>query len=144
MLAVARARAQALPNVELRHGTLERLPVDDASLDLALCVLVLHHVADPGRALADAARTLVPGGRLVVSDMLPHDQEEYRRSMGHVWLGFAREPIEEAVTAAGLVVERHVELPVDAGARGPGLFVLTARRPAATPLTRTTSRGGTA
>jgi ArsR family transcriptional regulator len=143
MLAVARARSRALSNVDLRQGTLEQLPVDDASLDLALCVLVLHHVADPARALAEAARTIVPGGRLVVSDMLPHDHEEYRRSMGHVWLGFGREQIELAVTAAGLRTERYVELPVEAGARGPGLFVLTARRPAVAAITRSPARGGT-
>jgi ArsR family transcriptional regulator len=145
MLAVARSRARALANVELRHGSLERLPLEDASLDLALCVLVLHHVADPARALAEAARTIAPGGRLVVSDMLPHDHEEYRSTMGHVWLGFDRETIEQAVSAAGLQVERHVELPAEAGARGPGLFVLTARRPlaAAVPITASPSRGGT-
>ena len=128
MLAVAAARTVDAPNVELREGPLEALPLDDASVDLALCVLVLHRVADPGRVLAEAARALVPGGRLLLADMLPHADEEYRRTMGHVWLGFDLPHVRALLDAAGLAVERLVELPAVPAARGPGLFVATARR----------------
>ena len=57
-------------NVELRSGTLERLPVADGELDAALLVLVLHYVPDPLRVLREARRVLAPGGRLLIVDML--------------------------------------------------------------------------
>jgi ArsR family transcriptional regulator len=129
MLDVARARLVGERNVTLAGGTLEDLPIDDATLDVALVLHVLHHVGDPVRALAEAARTLVPGGRLVVADMLPHANEEYRGTMGHVWLGFERASLEAAVAAAGLTLERWHEPPIEAGAHGPALFIATARRP---------------
>jgi len=74
MLSAARKRTARLPNVRLERGAMEALPLDDASLDAALVVLVLHHLPEPARALAEAARVLRPGGRLVVMDMQPHVQ----------------------------------------------------------------------
>ena len=91
MLQAARKRLQGLDNVELRRGDLEALPIDDARLDAATLALVLHHLAEPERALAEVARVLKPGGQLLVVDMLPHDRESYRQQMGHVWLGFSDE-----------------------------------------------------
>ena len=88
MLAAAGQRLADWENVELRQGRLEALPIEDGALDAATFVLVLHHLAEPLRALAEAARTLSKGGRLLVVDMLPHEREEYRQQMGHVWLGF--------------------------------------------------------
>jgi ArsR family transcriptional regulator len=129
MLAVARTRLAGAENVELVEGTLEALPVADGRLDVALLVQVLHHVADVRGALREAARALRPGGRLIVSDMLPHANESYRQTMGHIWLGFDRPAIESAAADAGLVPERWHELAIEAGAKGPGLFVATARRP---------------
>ena len=69
MLQAAR-RQQGHRNVELRRGDIEALPIDDGVLDAATVMLVLHHVPEPGRALADVARALKPGGRLVLVDML--------------------------------------------------------------------------
>ncbi len=87
MLGVARRRLAGRDNVELREGDLEALPIDDAELDAALVALVLHHLADPAAVLAEAARVIRPGGRLLIVDMLPHDREVYRVEMGHAWLG---------------------------------------------------------
>ncbi len=89
----------------MRRGELEALPIADAELDAATLLLVLHHLPDPVAALAEAARVLRPGGRLLICDMLPHDREEYRQQMGHVWLGFGEDALQRLLTTAGF--ERH-------------------------------------
>lgn len=128
MLAAAEDLVPA--NVELRQGTLEALPIGDAEVDLVLLVLVLHHVPDPARALAEAARILTPGGRLVVVDMQPHDREDYRQSMGHVWLGFGEPHILRLLQGARFEAARVVPLAPEASAEGPSLFLASARQPA--------------
>jgi ArsR family transcriptional regulator len=124
MLQAARKRLQGQRNVDLRRGDLEALPIDDDRLDTATVMLVLHHIPEPGRAIAEAARVLKPGGRLVL-DMLPHDREHYRQQMGHVWLGFPEEHVERLFTEAGFTRTRIVPLPADPKAKGPALFVAT-------------------
>ncbi len=130
MLAAARGRLQGrgLDNVDLRRGTLERLPIEDAALDAAVLALVLHHVPDPARVCAEAARALKPGGRLVVADMLPHEHDEYRQTMGHVWMGFAARQVERMLAASGFEAARVVGLEPEPGVKGPALFVATATR----------------
>jgi ubiquinone/menaquinone biosynthesis C-methylase UbiE/DNA-binding transcriptional ArsR family regulator len=126
MLQAARRRLRELPNAEVRRGELEALPVGDGELDAAVMVLVLHHVPDPAAALGEAGRTLKPGGRFVLCDMLPHDHEEYKQQMGHIWLGFGDEQLRRLLNAAGLTDVRIVALPVDPSAKGPALFVASA------------------
>jgi ArsR family transcriptional regulator len=128
MLSVARARVANASNVTVTEGTLEALPLPDASLDIAILLLVLHHVADPARALVETQRVLRPGGKLLIADMRSHANEEYRQGMGHVWLGFDREAIAAWTGRAGLVGMRYVPLPVDPSATGPALFTATARK----------------
>lgn len=129
MLQAAKRRLHGVGNIDLRRGDLEALPVDDGRLDAATLMLVLHHVPEPGRALADVTRVLKPGGRLLIVDMLPHDRESYRQQMGHVWLGFSDDHVRDMLTDAGFEAIRFVPLPPDAHSKGPGLFVATARRP---------------
>jgi ArsR family transcriptional regulator len=128
MLQAARRRLRDLPNVDVRRGELEALPIGDAELDAALMLLVLHHVPDPAAALGEAARTMKPGARFVLCDMLPHDREEYKKEMGHVWLGFADDQLRRLMTGAGFADIRIVPFPVDPEARGPALFVASAIR----------------
>jgi ubiquinone/menaquinone biosynthesis C-methylase UbiE len=128
MLQAARKRLGGVDNIELRRGELEALPIDDARLDAATLMLVLHHVPEPERALGEIARVLKPGGRAIVVDMLPHDRESYRQQMGHVWLGFSDDHVRRLFQQAGFEDVRIVSLPPDAKAKGPGLFVATARR----------------
>jgi ArsR family transcriptional regulator len=130
MLREARARLARHPNVDVREGALEALPIDDGALDVAIASLVLHYQPDPARVLAEVARVLKPGGRLLIVDMLPHERTEYQLQMGHVWLGFSDESMRRLCAAAGLTEVRIRPLPVDADARGPALFAATARKSA--------------
>jgi ArsR family transcriptional regulator len=128
MLRAARQRLAGLPNVEVRLGELERLPIDDGTLDAAAICLVLVHVAEPVAVLGEAARVLRPGGRLLVIDMLEHERQEYRHRMGHVWLGFERGQIAGWLEQAGFDHVRVQPLPPAPEACGPALFVAAGRR----------------
>ncbi len=122
MLAAARRRVDGLDNVVLRQGTLEALPLENGELDVAMLSLVLHYSPEPGRALAEVARTIRPGGRILIVDMLPHDREEYQQQMGHVWLGFSEKQVDRALSGAGFSQVRVRALPADPDAKGPSLF----------------------
>jgi ArsR family transcriptional regulator len=128
MLQAAKKRLHTFDNVELRRGDLEALPIDDGRLDAATLGLVLHHLPEPGRALADVARVLKARGRLLIVDMLPHDRESYRQQMGHVWLGFSDEHVRRILDESGFGDVRIVPLSPDPKSKGPGLFVATAKR----------------
>ena len=113
MLHAARARLQGQPNVEIRQGNLEALPIDDAQLDIAVMGLVLHHVPDPGvwRCAESAPRAQGKrGGRVLIIDMLPHDRAEYQQQMGHVWLGFPERQMRKMLTGAGIRRRSHSPL----------------------------------
>ena len=90
---------------------------------------MLHYVVDPVIALKEAARALKPGGRLLIVDMMPHDNEEMQETMGHLWPGFATEQLNEWLKSAGFARVQHIALPVDARAKGPALFASRANKP---------------
>jgi ArsR family transcriptional regulator len=102
-----RARALAarrrVSNVTWRRGELEKLPISDESVDVALFSQALHHAADPAHALAEGVRVLVPGGRVLVLDLRDHDQAWVRERLGDRWLGFSREQLSSLLEQAGLV-----------------------------------------
>lgn len=123
------ARLRGVSNVELREGTLEQLPIADRELDVALFFLVLHYVVDPLIALKEARRALKPGGRMLIVDMMPHDNEEMRENMGHLWPGFSTDQLNEWLAAAGFPRAQHIALPVDARAKGPALFATRVTNP---------------
>jgi ArsR family transcriptional regulator len=122
MLEAARQRLGGARNVDLRQGDLENLPIEAGELDAAMLSLVLHYSPAPARALAEVARVLKPGGRVLVVDMLPHDRQEYQQQMGHVWLGFSEKQIGRFLSGAGFAEVRVRMLPADPDAKGPALF----------------------
>ena len=129
LTAAARAVASHI-NVDLRHGALESLPIDDGVLDAATLFLVLHHVADPGAVITEAARVLKPEAPLLIVDMEPHDDQALGEAMGHVWLGISHDTIKRDLRTAGFEAIVVGSIPIDAEARGPRLFNATGRLPA--------------
>lgn len=128
MLAAARRRLVSMQNVDVRSGRLEALPIEDETLDAALLFLVLHYVPEPGDAIAEARRTLKPGGRLLIVDMMPHDRDDLLQEMGHAWRGFSEEQVSSMFETAGFSGGRYHPLPPDEAAKGPTLFAAVARR----------------
>ena len=128
MVQAARKRLKGLHQVEVRRGDMEALPIDDGTLDVAVVALVLHHVPEPTRALAEMHRVLKCGGRVLIVDMLPHDRIEYQQQMGHVWLGFSEKTMKKYLDAAGFERIATTVLPADEDAKGPALFVTTATK----------------
>lgn len=129
MLAAATERLARHENVDVRPGRLEEIPVEDGQLDAATVMLVLHHVASPEAVVAEAARCLKSGGRLLIVDMLPHERESFRSDMGHVWLGFERQRVEGWLESAGLESTRFTTLTPQPDAGGPSLFAASAIKP---------------
>ena len=130
MLEVAKQRLAAHENVELRVGTIESLPIDDAALDAAVLFLVAHFITDPSRVMAEIRRVLKPGGRLLIVDLMSHDRVDYVLQLGHVWQGFDGDQVKEWLGRAGFTACRYRPLPADPDAAGPTLFAASARKPA--------------
>ncbi len=139
MLERARARAAAagMDNIRCRLGELELLPLENQSVELCVLSQILHHAAQPQRALAEAGRVLCDGGRVLIIDLAPHTEEWVRERLGDQWLGFAPEQLREMLVAAGF---SQIRLDTVPGRRGEAFEVLIAsgQRPAASANRRAT------
>jgi len=96
-------RRRRVANVEWKRGDLERLPIRDASVDVALLSQALHHAASPARAVAEAARITVPLGRVLVLDLREHQEDWVRSKLGDRRLGFSDVDLRRMLTDAGLI-----------------------------------------
>jgi len=116
---LARGRSLAarrkLRNITWKRGDLERLPIRDASVDLALLSQALHHAEHPARALKEAWRILRPRGRVLVLDLREHGEGWVRPKLGDRWLGFGDDALRLLLDAAGFS-----EVVVRVGARRTG------------------------
>lgn len=115
MLRLARNRidASGLVAARVQAGDMYALPLADAACDTLLLHQVLHYADNPAAAIAEAARVLRPGGRLLVIDLLPHGREELRQERRHVRLGFADEAVLGWVAEAGLNGRVAARLPAE-------------------------------
>ncbi len=122
MLDASRRRLERFDNIDFLQGDLESLPLATASIDAAVIMLVLHHLPDPASVLAEVQRSLRPGGRLLVVDMVAHGRDEYRHDMGHHHLGFDEGVARSWADIAGFARVTWHRLRPDPRGRGPGLF----------------------
>ena len=100
--AKALATRRRMTNIEWKKGDLARLPLRDASIDLALLSQSLHHASEPERAVADAVRVLRHGGRLLILDLKAHSQTWVRTRFGDRRLGFSDADLRGLLATAGL------------------------------------------
>lgn len=131
MLKAARKRLAGLGNVHFVRGEMHALPQQSASADAVVCVLVMHHVDSPELATTEFLRVLRPGGVALIVDMLSHDREDYRRTLGHKHLGFSEDRAASMLAESGFESVRVVPLTTEAHARGPSLYVATGVAPTA-------------
>jgi ArsR family transcriptional regulator len=117
------ARRRRVTNVTWRQGDIERVPLKDASVDLALLSQALHHAEDPARALAEAVRIVVPGGRVLVLDLREHDQDWVTERLADRWRGFSDARLAQLLGSAGLT---SVKVTVGARRAGDPFTVLVA------------------
>lgn len=112
MLRLARSKlaADGEGRADLRQGDMYALPLPGGSADGVVLHQVLHYAQQPAAAVAEAARLLAPGGRLLIIDFAPHDMEELRSQNAHARLGFGDEQLAGWFAAAGLATESVTQL----------------------------------
>lgn len=130
MLNIARANVTkaGLDKVELRHGDIFSTRLPERSADLVLVHQVLHYLADPAVAVAEAARLVMPGGRLLIVDFAPHALEHLREEHQHRRLGFGDAEMRRWLKEAGLTPSAPIALPPDTD--GLTVVIWTAERAA--------------
>lgn len=105
-----RIRRAGMKNVELLREDLHRLSLPDGRQDLVVISQSLHHVEEPEGVLREAARLLRPEGRVVVLELMPHEEKWVMERLGHRHLGFEPERLEDGLKRAGftqVVCETH-------------------------------------
>lgn len=112
MLSVARSNLDraGIVKASVRHGDILNLPLEGQDFDLITVHQVLHFLDQPELAIAEAARVLRPGGRLLIVDLAPHTLEYLRNDHAHVRLGFSHQVMAEWLEKVGLEVEQAIDL----------------------------------
>lgn len=112
MLAVARANLDkaGILKASVRHADILNLSLEGQDFDLVTIHQVLHFLDQPELAIAEAARILRPGGRLLIVDLAPHTLEHLREEHAHVRLGFSHEAIGDWLEKTGLDIEKAIDI----------------------------------
>ena len=95
------AKKNGLGNLTYKLGDIERVPLPDKSVDLAILSQALHHAQHPQHAINEAWRILRPGGQILVLDLNEHDFEKARELYADVWLGFKESALHFFLKQAG-------------------------------------------
>lgn len=101
MLEQARLRLTGVPKTELRLGEAEYLPMKNQEIDTAVMSMVLHHIPQPKRSIAEVYRVIRPGGQFILSDFEKHDNESIKEIIGGEWLGFEKQLIYDWLAQEG-------------------------------------------
>ena len=101
----ATERLRVHPNVEVREGDMHALPFDDESFDLVVMMHALTYANRPAAAVAEAARVLRKGGRLLLSSLGKHAHASAVAPFGHVNLGFTQKDLQKFIDKAGLALQ---------------------------------------
>ena len=104
VVAAAGERLRRFPNVDVREGDMHALPFKEASFDLVVLMHALTYAQKPAQAVAEAARVLRPGGRLLLSSLAKHEHRAVVEAFGHVNLGFTEKELRKFTEKAGLEV----------------------------------------
>ncbi len=121
MLAIARDRLERarLHHCQVRLADAYRLPFPGPSevsgFDVVLFHQVLHYLDEPQAAVAEAARVLKPGGRILIVDFAPHELEFCRTELAHRRLGFPDSEVRSWFAAAGLEPAASESIAADGG-----------------------------
>ncbi len=131
MLNIARNHAAeaGLSHIELRHGDIFDTRLPSAQADLVVVHQVLHYLSDPAAAVAEAARLVAPGGKLLIVDFAPHRLEFLRELHQHRRLGLSDEEMRRWLAGAGLKPAALKALPPATG-EGLTVNIWSASRPA--------------
>jgi len=104
VVAAAGERLRRFPNVEVREGDMHALPFKDASFDLVVLMHALTYSTKPAQAVAEAARVLRRGGRLLLSSLAKHEHRSVVEAYSHVNLGFSEKELRKFAEKAGLQI----------------------------------------
>jgi ubiquinone/menaquinone biosynthesis C-methylase UbiE len=113
MLAVLEEKLGGAGELDCRLGSAEALPVESGNVDAVFANMYLHHVEDPAAAIAEMARLLKPGGRLVITDLDEHTHDFLRTEQHDRWMGFKRRDVRQWLKRAGLVEVRSESIGSD-------------------------------
>ena len=104
VVGAARDRLRRYAHVEVLEGDMQSLPFPADGFDLVLLMHALTYATRPAQAIAEAARVLRPGGRLVATCLGRHEHQAAVTPYGHVNLGFTTRELRRYAEKAGLAV----------------------------------------
>ncbi|WP_019850893.1 sigma-70 family RNA polymerase sigma factor [Desulfitobacterium sp. PCE1] len=97
-----RFKRKGLHHIHCLPADLNSIPLEDETLDIGYCLVVLHHLYDPGKAIKEMTRTLKPGGQLIIGDFGSHNYNLFVKNNRDLWSGFNPDQMAKWLNEAGL------------------------------------------